>query len=444
MKLLLVLLSLLAASAFASAPSFLLLIDGTTIEQAVQTGLPVLGSVGSVVVVLQASREKPVSLPTGASILARTLYNPATFTYLVAEDNNVQAWSSYASEYTHIVWQEPGHALFRTEAIQKGAASAFLSSTEVIALPTKPIRPVPADRLERLRTIAAQKLGFRQDVADLVAAVDTNSLQEYVRYFTGEDVSSPLLSRNSYSEGGVVAGMWAEKLFQEAGFTTVRPVFNDLYCPNVVAELRGTDEPNKIVVLGAHLDDRAANVNDPAQRAPGANDDGSGSSMLLEVARVLRSLNATFRYTLRIIAFCGEEQGLVGSRAYAAQIADEGEDVVAMLQGDMIAYQAGTQPELSFVSRYTDATLTGIVTNITATYVPTLRLSTTTACCSDHQSFIENGYASAGFVEAGGYTIDPQYHKVGDLSERTGYSFQQLSLITQALLASTAVLAELN
>jgi len=97
-----------------------------------------------------------------------------------------------------------------------------------------------------------------------------------------------------------------------------------------------------------------------------------------------------------------------------------------MLQGDMIAYQTNSWPELSFVNRYTDETLTGIVTNITATYVPNLTLSTTTACCSDHQAFFENGYASAGFVEAGGYTIDPEYHRVGDLTERDGYSFEQV------------------
>ena len=84
----------------------------------------------------------------------------------------------------------------------------------------------------------------------------------------------------------------------------------------------------------------------------------------------------------------------------------------------MVGYQRGAEPELSFVNRYVDLDLMAYVQNVTATYLPDLATSETTACCSDHQSFLENGYASAGFVEAGGYTIDPQYHNTSTKSAR--------------------------
>lgn len=56
------------------------------------------------------------------------------------------------------------------------------------------------------------------------------------------------------------------------------------------------------------MDDRANSAQDPDARAPGANDDGSGTSMVLEAARVFAAYGATFRYTLRLVTFCGEEQ----------------------------------------------------------------------------------------------------------------------------------------
>jgi hypothetical protein len=125
---------------------------------------------------------------------------------------------------------------------------------------------------------------------------------------------------------------------------------------------------------------------------------------MLEIARVLAASNATFRYTIRVATFCGEEQvrpcraagavrargrrpatdpntprartcaqGLVGSRAYARQLSLADADIVAMLQADMIGYQVGARPELSFVNRYTDAALTSIVQNLTKTVCPAVR-----------------------------------------------------------------------
>jgi Zn-dependent M28 family amino/carboxypeptidase len=62
----------------------------------------------------------------------------------------------------------------------------------------------------------------------------------------------------------------------------------------------------------------------------GADDNGSGSASVLEFARVISESGATFAHTLRLCLFTGEEQGLIGSRALAAQYANEGLDVIAM------------------------------------------------------------------------------------------------------------------
>jgi hypothetical protein len=82
---------------------------------------------------------------------------------------------------------------------------------------------------------------------------------------------------------------------------------------NVVAELRGTEFPDEIVVLGGHLD----SWNSPGSQ--GANDNGTGSSSTLEAARLLMKSGVKPKRTIRFILFSGEEQGLLGSTEYVKQ-----------------------------------------------------------------------------------------------------------------------------
>jgi carboxypeptidase Q len=83
---------------------------------------------------------------------------------------------------------------------------------------------------------------------------------------------------------------------------------------NVVAEIAGTT-PGEVVLLGAHFDSW-----DPGQ---GAQDDGVGVAAILEAARILKSLGIKPRRTIRFAFFSGEEQGLLGSRAYVEKHRDE-------------------------------------------------------------------------------------------------------------------------
>lgn len=60
---------------------------------------------------------------------------------------------------------------------------------------------------------------------------------------------------------------------------------------------------------------------------------------LLEMARAITNTRVSFEYTLRICFFSGEEQGLLGSRAYARQLADDNVDVIAMFNADMLGWR---------------------------------------------------------------------------------------------------------
>ena len=105
---------------------------------------------------------------------------------------------------------------------------------------------------------------------------------------------------------------------------------------NVYAVLRGTDAANagRIYLVSGHYDSRNSETNDAAQPAPGANDDGSGTAVSLECARVLSKHR--FPATIIFLTVAGEEQGLYGSSHFAKMAKAVGWDLEAVLNNDIV------------------------------------------------------------------------------------------------------------
>jgi len=80
---------------------------------------------------------------------------------------------------------------------------------------------------------------------------------------------------------------------------------------NIVAEIPGTNKPDEVVMLGAHFDSWASGT--------GATDNAAGSAVMMEAMRILKTCNAKMRRTVRLALWTGEEEGLLGSRAYVMQ-----------------------------------------------------------------------------------------------------------------------------
>lgn len=97
---------------------------------------------------------------------------------------------------------------------------------------------------------------------------------------------------------------------------------------NVIAKLPGTTDPDLIYVVSSHFDS--------VERGPGADDDSSGSTALLEAARVLAGQPQP--RTLHFAFFTGEEAGLLGSREYVRRAQANGDKIVGALNNDMIGY----------------------------------------------------------------------------------------------------------
>jgi hypothetical protein len=105
---------------------------------------------------------------------------------------------------------------------------------------------------------------------------------------------------------------------------------------NVYAVLRGADPQaaNRIVLVTGHYDSRPSNDQDTQADAPGANDDGSGTAVSLECARVLSKYK--FPATIIFLTVAGEEQGLLGSAHFAEMAKQQGWTIEAVLNNDIV------------------------------------------------------------------------------------------------------------
>jgi Zn-dependent M28 family amino/carboxypeptidase len=103
---------------------------------------------------------------------------------------------------------------------------------------------------------------------------------------------------------------------------------------NVVATLKGTTDPDRVYVVSGHYDSMCTSPTDAKCDAPGANDDASGTSAVIELARVMSKRK--FDATIVFMTVPGEEQGLLGAAYYAEQAKINKVSIEAMITNDII------------------------------------------------------------------------------------------------------------
>jgi hypothetical protein len=100
------------------------------------------------------------------------------------------------------------------------------------------------------------------------------------------------------------------------------------------------EDPNRVVIIQGHIDSRVTNEYNNTSDAPGANDDGSGTVLVLEAARILSK--EKFKATIIYAALSGEEQGLLGGKLIADTAKERGWKVSAVLNNDIVGNTVGT------------------------------------------------------------------------------------------------------
>jgi Zn-dependent M28 family amino/carboxypeptidase len=121
---------------------------------------------------------------------------------------------------------------------------------------------------------------------------------------------------------------------------------------NVYAVLKGTAEPERMVTVTGHYDSRNSGALDSTGNAPGANDDASGTAVSLECARVLS--HHKFPATIIFLAVAGEEQGLNGSKHFAQMARQQGWNLEAVLNNDIVGGDRSPQQDFSVVRVFSE------------------------------------------------------------------------------------------
>jgi hypothetical protein len=125
---------------------------------------------------------------------------------------------------------------------------------------------------------------------------------------------------------------------------------------NVYAVLKGSDpkQADRIVLVTGHYDSRNSDTFNVTDAAPGANDDGSGTAVSLECARVLSKAQIKFPGTIIFLTVAGEEQGLNGSKHFAQIAKQQGWKLEAVLNNDIVGGNIGAGQDASVVRVFSE------------------------------------------------------------------------------------------
>jgi len=235
--------------------------------------------------------------------------------FLAKEKSNVRGRIVLAGKHTLVaVNLTPGPKRMD----DKAAEARFGPNARPFAFPTPSPTPTPVPGTPKPltpRQIDEQLDAFLKTNGALVRVNDAAREHGQIRAFNNRtfDVSKvvpTVVMRNE--DYGRIARILADGSAVVLEFSIVNRVYPEGRTSfNTVAEIPGTDKADEVIMLGGHLDSWHA--------ATGATDNAIGCAIMMEAARILKAVGVKPRRTIRVALWSGEEQGLLGSRAYVSQ-----------------------------------------------------------------------------------------------------------------------------
>ncbi|KAL0254298.1 Leucine aminopeptidase 1 [Diplodia seriata] len=261
---------------------------------------------------------------------------------------------------------------------------------------------------------------FTSAVNTLISSLSSSNMQTNLQGLTGFN------NRYYRASTGAQAATWLKDLVQSTidgagGGGTVEFFTHSWTQSSIIAKVPGKSDAT--IVVGSHFD--SINLNNPTSgRAPGADDNGSGSVANLEILKAYLASSAVrngeAENTVEFHWYSGEEGGLLGSQAIFDSYASDDRNVIAMLNFDMTGFasgmtDAGVAKSLAVVTDYVNTALSNFARLMIRTYT-TLPLSTSTCgyACSDHASATDAGFPSAYIFESPDEYESPYIHTTQD------------------------------
>jgi Zn-dependent M28 family amino/carboxypeptidase len=198
-------------------------------------------------------------------------------------------------------------------------------------------------------TLPAQNAPPDPVVKKIIAEISPDRIGASVKTLAGFETRGNFSDPNQKTRGIGAARRWI--FAQMHGYSSRLEVSYDIEkkgtteITNVVAVLPGTAEPERRIIVGAHYDSinlRAKGDKAAEAPAPGADDDASGTAVVLELARVMSQYH--FRKTIVFIAFAGEELGYLGSTRYASRAKANHDQIEAVFNNDIVGSDVTGEP----------------------------------------------------------------------------------------------------
>jgi len=331
------------------------------------------------------------------------------------------------NRYGTLIWQRGPYSLLQTSK-KKAAKLSHLG-----------IRLYPLDEPIRLmsRALPLPPPPAAPDpvIAATLQKLTSEDIWAWDQRLSGENpvkigsATHTLRSRFSRSTNGRRAEQYVFEQLQAMGYDPVYFPYKTPYGKtwrDIIIDIPGQTDPEKLVLLVGHLDSISYPIKQAPKIAPGADDNGSGSSSLLAIAELLRG--QSFDYTLRLVWFTGEEFGYWGSKPYVNALAKQNAQIIAAINMDMIGYDSNQDRvvELHTGTKANNLLLGDhlIAANDLYHLGQTVeRKAKSAARFSDHRSFWNQGYTSLMLIEnffsgssedIHGRDRNPAYHKQAD------------------------------
>jgi leucyl aminopeptidase len=259
-----------------------------------------------------------------------------------------------------------------------------------------------ADGIESLLALAGQarksslytqarrpKLAKQQKISDALEHLTTANIQSTVQW-----LSSFHSRYNGLPDPNQHVNQFEARLKDMfkgySGKWSVQQIKHDSTRQNsLMVHIEGAKRPSEIVVFGGHLD--SINMYD-GDKAPGADDNASGSAAILEAMRVLLEQGAPER-SLEFFWYAGEESGLLGSAEIAETYKSSGKNVVAVLQLDMTMFPGSGEQTVSSMTDFTSPWMRDYLVEMNKNYLNINLVNDECGyACSDHASWFRQGF----------------------------------------------------
>lgn len=328
-------------------------------------------------------------------------------------------------------------------------------------MPCKPIEhyPSPPDKrktprispefIKRKQTLRRSTI-VNETIRSYVNLVSRSNVERLINHLTS------FHNRHTKSENINMAAKWImDELKQQTGndagnnnndnnnsLSYHEYVEDNYHLKNVIYHKQGAT--NRIILFCAHYDTiLQPNTNDIDSRAPGANDNASGVCALLEMARIISTLN--LECSIRFVFFSGEEQGYWGSKHYAQYVKDKNEDLYAVVNLDMCSEPGFLTTKCTTNIDVDDGTTGTVSTNNEASQLlgqkmekmaidyTNLKVEYDPIAYSDYMPFEAREYVCIGAYDGSAVEQNHHYHSETDVPSNLDLDF--LTSVTKMTLA---------